>query len=206
MFDLEYGQSMSSSHGSDWQKEKEKEREITVEKDESFILTLNTKLISHSFSIVVTHSITNDGSLDVLLRSTSLIFHRKRSTKTWWSFKRYVHNNPQNVFFFYSYLLTLGTSSVCADVCTSPEPHVELDLSEPRIYRENEHVQIQLHHTGSGRCREPGIIYIINVVNKRKKIPLFHRTHRKWVSDWLPFLQAIFQTSTYSIYLVEWTQ
>jgi len=54
--------------------------------------------------------------------------------------------------------LYLGTNSVCADVCTSSEPHVELDLSEPRIYRENERVQINLHHTGSGRCREPGII------------------------------------------------
>jgi hypothetical protein len=57
-----------------------------------------------------------------------------------------------------SSLLYLGTNSVCADVCTSSEPHVELDLSEPRIYRENEHVQINLHHTGSGRCREPGIM------------------------------------------------
>jgi len=55
-------------------------------------------------------------------------------------------------------LLYLGTNSVCADVCTSPEAHVELDLSEPRIYREHENVQINLHHTGSGRCREPGIM------------------------------------------------
>lgn len=55
----------------------------------------------------------------------------------------------------------LGTNPVCADVCTSSEAHVELDLSEPRIYRENEHVQINLHHTGSGRCREPGKIRIM---------------------------------------------
>jgi hypothetical protein len=55
-------------------------------------------------------------------------------------------------------IISIGTHSVCADVCTSSEAHVELDLSEARIYRENEHVQITLHHTGSGRCREPGII------------------------------------------------
>jgi hypothetical protein len=58
-------------------------------------------------------------------------------------------------------LLYLGTNPVCADVCTSSEAHVELDLSEPRIYRENERVQVTFHHTGSGRCREPGIINII---------------------------------------------
>ncbi|CAF1339759.1 unnamed protein product [Adineta steineri] len=79
-------------------------------------------------------------------------------------------------YFLYSYVLLLlcfiindakqfenplqGTSSVCADVCTSPEAHVELDLSEPRIYRENERAQITLHHTGSGRCREPALLQI----------------------------------------------
>lgn len=52
----------------------------------------------------------------------------------------------------------VGSHPVCADVCTSPEAHVELDLSEPRVYREHEYVQIDLHPTGSGRCREPGII------------------------------------------------
>ncbi len=56
-------------------------------------------------------------------------------------------------------LLPLGTHAVCADVCTSTDAHVELDLSEPRIYRENERVRIDLHHTGSGRCREPGILF-----------------------------------------------
>ena len=60
--------------------------------------------------------------------------------------------------------LSLGTNSVCADVCTSSQAHVELDLSEPRVYRENERVQVTLHHTGSGRCREPGTaIEIISV-------------------------------------------
>jgi hypothetical protein len=71
-----------------------------------------------------------------------------------------------SICFFYS-----GTNSVCADVCTSPEAHVELDLSQPRINRENKHVQIHLHHTGSGRCREPGTRKkdFINVLNKQEK-------------------------------------
>lgn len=43
------------------------------------------------------------------------------------------------------------------DVCASPEAHVELDLSEARVYREHERVRVTLHPTGSGRCREPGI-------------------------------------------------
>ena len=55
-----------------------------------------------------------------------------------------------------SLFIYLGTSSVCADVCTSAEAHVELDLTEARIYRHHEQVQITLHPTGSGRCREPG--------------------------------------------------
>ena len=45
---------------------------------------------------------------------------------------------------------------MCADICASSEAHVELDLSEPRIQRENERAQVTLHPTGSGRCREPG--------------------------------------------------
>ncbi|CAF1233998.1 unnamed protein product [Rotaria sordida] len=53
-----------------------------------------------------------------------------------------------------------GTNSICADVCTSSEAHVELDLSQPRIYREHEYVQIKLFQTGSGPCREPALLEI----------------------------------------------
>ncbi|CAF1663773.1 unnamed protein product [Adineta ricciae] len=53
-----------------------------------------------------------------------------------------------------------GTNPVCADICASSEAHVELDLSEPRIQRENERAQVTLHPTGSGRCREPALLEI----------------------------------------------
>ena len=56
----------------------------------------------------------------------------------------------------FCFCFSLGTSSVCADVCTSVEPHVELDLSNAHTYRKHEQVRIDLHPTGSGRCREPG--------------------------------------------------
>ncbi|CAF3914400.1 unnamed protein product [Rotaria magnacalcarata] len=49
-----------------------------------------------------------------------------------------------------------GTNSICADVCTPSEAHVELDLSQARIYRENERVEIKFQEIGSGRCRQPG--------------------------------------------------
>ncbi|CAF0780543.1 unnamed protein product [Rotaria sp. Silwood1] len=53
-----------------------------------------------------------------------------------------------------------GTKSICADVCTPSEPHVEVDLSEARIYREHEYVQIKLDQTGSGPCREQALLQI----------------------------------------------
>lgn len=53
-----------------------------------------------------------------------------------------------------------GAHSVCVDVCTPSDAHVELDLSEPKISRDHEYVQINLHHTGSGRCREPALLRI----------------------------------------------
>jgi hypothetical protein len=78
-----------------------------------------------------------------------------------------------------------GTNSVCADVCTSPEAHVELDLSEPRINRESKYVQIHLHHTGSGRCREPGRI---------KQKPLMSSTNKKKCSFISFYLRDILST------------
>ncbi|CAF2891295.1 unnamed protein product [Rotaria sp. Silwood2] len=53
-----------------------------------------------------------------------------------------------------------GTNSICADVCTPYEPHVELDLSEARVYREYEHVQIKFYQIHSGPCREPALLQI----------------------------------------------
>ncbi|CAF3547058.1 unnamed protein product [Rotaria socialis] len=53
-----------------------------------------------------------------------------------------------------------GTNSICADVCTPSEAHVELDLSQARIYRENERVEIKFQQIGSGRCRQPALLQI----------------------------------------------
>ncbi|CAF1219516.1 unnamed protein product, partial [Didymodactylos carnosus] len=52
------------------------------------------------------------------------------------------------------------TQQVCADACVQSEPHFELDLSEPRIYRENENVDAKVWQTSAGRCREPALLKI----------------------------------------------